>query len=67
MTAPHETIEKFREQRAVLTGVGPDVNAELIGSTCLAVGFLLGASLPGAAAAVSTLADRQHPGLTWPW
>ena len=67
MTRPEDTMEAFHTQRAVLTGVGPDVHAELISGTCLAVGYLLGAGLPGAAAAISTLAERQHPEMHWPW
>ena len=60
-------VEKFTRQRAELNAEGSDVDAEMISSTCLAVGFLLGAGFPGSAAAISTLADRLYPHTTWPW
>lgn len=68
MSAPEEThrqsrarfFERLAQDRA-------EAPSGLIGDALLAVGYLIGSDLPGAAAAVAVLLERAHPDDDWPW
>ena len=60
------SFEVFNDRLAGLNTAAPDVKL-LLADVSLGVGFLLGAGLPGAAAAFAHLAERAGEADAWPW
>jgi hypothetical protein len=64
--SPHEAVEMFRDVRDRFTTL--KLHGEMQQATEMAVGFLLGAGLPYAAAAVSLMAEKAYPKVDdWGW
>lgn len=65
MSDPGKIMERFREHRADLKADAGD--QQLYADTIFGIGLLLGGGWPGAAAAVSVLADARFLGRVSPW